>query len=346
MAPAIVVAALALAAAGLGAARAAWPAAAAAWPLVYLAVAVAALRASPAAALLVVLGGVAGEAVLAWPLAPGAVGRAALDALVGAGFAIGLPALVRRDARPAAPASAPADPPAVDAPPVDHQGEADQALRRILAEVLAAQGADGAVFLAEDPDSGRIVVRCAAPDGAPVDLAGRYDRDEEAVFRWLWERRRLLSIPEIVPGFRRVPFLLPGAPVQAFLGVPVLRGADVLGALCVFSRTPGAFGHEQERLLGFAAREIAESVGQARRLVVTSRQARDFERLFLAMQRLTATLDLGPLLEQILEAAETIAPYDDAVVLLGEEEGASVRVAAAGPGGAGRRAGGRRGPAK
>jgi diguanylate cyclase (GGDEF)-like protein len=345
--PVVVVSVLTMAAAVFGAASTtASGAAGAAEPLVYLVVAFAALRVSPRAALLVALAGTGAEAVAAWPLSPSSAARVGFHALVGVGFAIALPALVRLEGRRGTPAGRLAGRPAAEASPAEHHAEADLVLRRILAEVLTAQGADGAVFLAEDPDSGRIAVRCALPDDAPVDLAGRYGRDEEAVFRWLWERRRLLSIPEIVPGFRRIPFLLPGTPVQAFLGVPVLRGAEVLGAVCVFSRTVGAFGHEQERLLDFAAREIAESVGQARRLVVTSRQAREFERLFLAMQRLTTTLDLGPLLEQILEAAETIVPYDRAAVLLGEGDGTAVSVAATGPAGASRRPAAPRKPAK
>ncbi len=341
--------AVVLAPATLAAAQAAGGPASALYPVTYLAVALAALWASPRAAAGLVAAFTAAEAAAAWPTLGASAGRIAAHGALGLAFALGVSAIVRLDRRRAATAARPERAPASDAPQatVPEAGGAGgegegAALRRILAEVLTAQGADGAVFLAEDPDTGRIAVRCALPDDAPVDPAGRYERDEEAVFRWLWERRRLLSIPEIVPGFRRVPFLLPGTPVQAFLGVPVLRGAAVLGAVCVFSRTAGAFGHEQERLLHFAAREIAESVGQARRLVVTSRQAREFERLFRAMQRLTMTLDLGPLLEQILEAAETIVPYDRAVVLLVEGDGGRVSVAASGPAGApGRTAGAR-----
>lgn len=300
-------------------------------PVAYLAVAVVALRGSPRAALAVAGASLAAEAAAAWPLLAAEGARLAMHALVGGLFAAGPALLARLEGRRHGPdpdgPRARADLEAVPA----HPEEADEALRRILAEVVTAQAADGAVFLAEDPETGRIAVRCAMPEGAPVDLAGRYGREDEAVFRWLWERRRLLNIPEIVPGFRRVPFLVPGTPVQAFLGVPVLRGPEVLGVLCVFSRAAGHFGHEQERLLQFAARELAESLGQARRLVVTSRQAREFERLFLAMQRLTTTLDLAPLLEQVLEAAETIVPYDRGAVLLTEGDGGTVSVAAVGP---------------
>lgn len=320
------------------------------YPITYLALALVAFWASPLRALFVAAGLMTAEAVAGWlagRLADDAVrllAHAAFQLL----FAFGPGALLRAERRHKEEAILKLDRlrgDASDLAPDERLRREEEtvapalamdgSLRRILAEVLTVHGPDGVVYLALDDGTGRLKVRYVLPEGRPIDLGRLYDRDE-GVFRWLWEKRRALHIPLVQTGFRGIPYYPPGTPVRSFLAVPVLEGRDVRGALCIDAERPHAFGHEQERLLHFAAQQIADAYGQARRLSATSQEARDYEALYRAARRLTSTLSLPELLQEVLEAAHAVAPYDRAALLLTDGDGSRVTLAAlapAGPGG-------------
>ncbi len=315
------------------------------YPLTYLALALVAFWASPLLALFVAAGLGMAEAVaasLAGRLAEDATRLLAHGAFQGL-FAVGPGALLRAERRRKEEAILKLDRlrgDASDLAPDERlrREEAavapalamDESLQRILAEVLAAHAPDGVVYLAVDEGTGRLKVRYVLPEGRPVDLGRLYARDE-GVFRWLWEKRRALHIPVVQAGFRGIPYYPAGTPVRSFLAVPVLEGRELRGALCIDAERPHAFGHEQERLLHFAAQQIAEAYGQARRLSATSREAREYEALYKAVRRLTSTLSLPDLFKEVLEAAHTIAPYDRAALLLADGDGSQVTLAALAP---------------
>jgi PAS domain S-box-containing protein len=120
----------------------------------------------------------------------------------------------------------------------------------------------------------------------------------------------------------------PGAPQAAsgsVLGVPVEWGGDFLGVLTVSSapESPRSFSQDDAELLGLFASPAAIAIRNARTLAVEEEQRRRAEALVEANAALTSTLELEPLLENLLTVAIRAIPAAEkgSVFLLDEETG-------------------------
>ncbi len=92
--------------------------------------------------------------------------------------------------------------------------------------------------------------------------------------------------------------------VYAWMGVPLNAGAESIGALSVGSHDPGTiYTRSQLELLQAIADQTAGAIVKARLLQETQQRARQLSTLNEVTRQLTSTLELEPLLQNILESA-------------------------------------------
>ncbi|MFM8321577.1 MAG: GAF domain-containing protein [Chloroflexota bacterium] len=95
--------------------------------------------------------------------------------------------------------------------------------------------------------------------------------------------------------------------VYAWMGVPLNAGAQTIGALSIASREPAdIYTDEQRSLLQAIADQTSGAIVKARSLEESERRARQLAKLNDIGVGLTSTLDLKPLLNQILDSAVDI----------------------------------------
>jgi len=112
-----------------------------------------------------------------------------------------------------------------------------------------------------------------------------------------------------------------GYPYVAVVSVPVSYGEEFLGVLNVTAETPGAFTPADAELLTLFATQAAIAIRNARILAAEEQQRRRAQALAQATAALTSTLELEPLLKNILTAAlQAIPSANKGSILLLEPE--------------------------
>ncbi len=116
--------------------------------------------------------------------------------------------------------------------------------------------------------------------------------------------------------------LLPNAPgVYAWMGVPLNAGAETIGALSLGSRDPAVtYTNDQLSLAQAIADQTAGAIVKAQLLQETERRARQLATINEVTRQLTSTLDLEPLLQNILESAAEILNCEAGSLLLVDEQ--------------------------
>jgi len=114
----------------------------------------------------------------------------------------------------------------------------------------------------------------------------------------------------------------PGSGVYAWMCVPLNAGAGTIGALSLGRRDASAiFNNEQLGLLQSIADQAAGAIVKARLLEETERRARQLATLNEMTRQLSSTLELEPLLQNILQSAVDILNCEAGSLLLLDEEG-------------------------
>lgn len=119
----------------------------------------------------------------------------------------------------------------------------------------------------------------------------------------------------------------------AWMGVPLNAGAESIGALSVGSSDPAiAYTRGQLELLQAIADQTAGAIVKARLLDETQQRARQLSTLNDVTRQLTSTLELEPLLQNILESAVGILNCEaGSLFLVDEQTGDLIFRATAGP---------------
>lgn len=95
--------------------------------------------------------------------------------------------------------------------------------------------------------------------------------------------------------------------LHAWLGVPLNTGSETLGALSIASRDPDVvYTNAQMELLQAIADQAAGAIFKSRLIQETERRAQQLSILNVITRQLTSTLELQPLLKNILESAVNI----------------------------------------
>ena len=112
--------------------------------------------------------------------------------------------------------------------------------------------------------------------------------------------------------------------VRGWMGVPLLAAGRVIGLLTLDNRKPHAYNLEDANLAMAFANQVAVAVANAR-LYQSEREQRTLaEALREISLVLSSSLEMGAILETLLEQIERVIPYDSACVLLQEKDHARV----------------------
>ncbi len=104
--------------------------------------------------------------------------------------------------------------------------------------------------------------------------------------------------------FKRVGTRGLGVQARSYLGVPIVVGDEAIGVISVQSSTEdGRFGASDMRLLATMAANIGSAIQNARLYREAQRRADEMAVLAGVGREISATLDLAPLLERIVELA-------------------------------------------
>lgn len=122
-------------------------------------------------------------------------------------------------------------------------------------------------------------------------------------------------------------------PYQAWLGVPLNVGAGTLGAMVISSFDMGrTFTDDQLKIFTAIADQAATAIDKSRLYQQTEQRARQLATLNQVAQAITSTLDLEPLLQQVLESAVNILACDaGSLFLIDEDTGESIFKNTVGP---------------
>ena len=115
--------------------------------------------------------------------------------------------------------------------------------------------------------------------------------------------------------------VLPSAQeIYSWLGVPLNAGAETIGVLSLGSRDPAViFTNEQVNLLQAVADQAAAAIVKSRLLQEAERRTHQLTTLNEVARSLTSTLELDPLLNQILNSAVEILNCEAGSLLLVDE---------------------------
>lgn len=109
--------------------------------------------------------------------------------------------------------------------------------------------------------------------------------------------------------------------IYAWMGVPLNAGAETIGSLGIGSRDPGVtYSHAQLDLLQAIADQTAGAIVKARLLAETQQRAYQLSTLNDLTRQLTSTLELEPLLQNILDNAVSILNCEAGSLFLVDEQ--------------------------
>jgi PAS domain S-box-containing protein len=177
--------------------------------------------------------------------------------------------------------------------------ETEPAICRAVVEGLydEALGYDFLALLLVDGETGdRVLVASAGWAGAPADL--RIKPGTGLSERPLLDGK-LHYTPQVTQDTRYLPTRNTGSEID----VPMKVGQDLVGVLVVESDRPEAFGPQDFEILTSAANQAAIALGRARLLAAERRQASEQKALLDTISDLSAQLELGSLLQAVLERA-------------------------------------------
>ena len=106
---------------------------------------------------------------------------------------------------------------------------------------------------------------------------------------------------------------------RTYLGIPLFRGADVIGVLSVQSYEPNVFSPEQIQTLEIIASQAAIAIDNARLYEVTRRRAEEMTILYEISMELSANLNMDQVLRNLFEKCRQLMPVDSFYVAIYEE---------------------------
>ncbi len=127
------------------------------------------------------------------------------------------------------------------------------------------------------------------------------------------QTRRPLHIPDVLEEKAREKFQIihaSGEPVRAYVGVPMIYGERVVGAISMQSYHPNTYTLNQIRLFETIATQTAVAVENARLLEDAQRRADEMTALFDIGITVTSGLDMDHTLRTLLEKCQQVLPIE------------------------------------
>jgi diguanylate cyclase (GGDEF)-like protein/PAS domain S-box-containing protein len=192
--------------------------------------------------------------------------------------------------------------------------ELDKIIPRLLPLAAELTGADAGSVALFDPH--RQAITYPYHYNLPEELAGVEVMAGSGLAGYTMKVRR----PVLLDDYRQHPAALQPwveAGVRSVLGVPLVAGDEVVGALGLFSLGEvRPFGPEVVAAAKAAAGLAAVVIQRAWLFQAERRQRRDAEALREAALALTSALDRNQVIERILSQLEQVVPYDSSSVQL------------------------------
>jgi PAS domain S-box-containing protein len=183
-------------------------------------------------------------------------------------------------------------------------------------------GYDFLALLLVDGETGdRVLVASAGWAEAPADL--RIKPGTGLSERPLLDGK-LHYTPQVTQDTRYLPTRNTGSEID----VPMKVGQDLVGVLVVESDRPDAFGAQDFEILTSAANQAAIAVGRARLMAAERRQTSEQKALLDTISDLSAQLELGSLLQAVLERAVALLHVSHGELAIYEPETAELVVVA------------------
>ncbi len=179
---------------------------------------------------------------------------------------------------------------------------------------------DGALFLY---NSEQETLEWSVVIGPTAQLSHISPRKGEGLIGKIWQTGTPLLInnyPTWQEGSSPIP---DGFPLVATLGAPIYWSGQFLGILLINDTVPNRFTREDLELLNLLANQAAIAIHNAQTLIEEATQRRRAEALAQVTAALTTTLELQPLMKNVLQAAQkaiTAAEYGS-IILMNEKTG-------------------------
>ncbi len=170
------------------------------------------------------------------------------------------------------------------------------------------------VLLMKDEASGKLSIVELATDSDDV-AEGPFGGGEGAVGA-VASRGIVMNLENLKPGYKGLCYYRGGAVVRCFLGVPVMEGAHVRGALCADRIHDRPFTKQEEATLASAIAQVLRAIENERVFVQLERGKREQSHLYRASQVLGEALTEEQVIDAGLASAASIAPYELAAVTL------------------------------
>jgi GAF domain-containing protein len=192
---------------------------------------------------------------------------------------------------------------------------AQRALDDLCAVVEAKQG----IALVREPGDERL--HMAVISGHRTESVETLDqrlglRIGDGIVGWVAAQRQSALVNDVTQDERWQP--VPGLDewVRSAIGVPLLSGDELVGALGIYSDRVNSFNEEHRLLVESAAATVAAAVANAQLYEAERNQRQEAETLRDAAMALTAALDRNEVIERILARLQEVVPYDTASVQL------------------------------
>lgn len=140
------------------------------------------------------------------------------------------------------------------------------------------------------------------------------------------KRESTMNLEHLRPGYKGLSYYVGPALVQAFCGVPIVDGGQVVGVLCADRLADTPFSEREQQVLSQSVAHVLRALENERVFVQLERSKREQTVLHRASQALGAALDEKAVLRAGVEAAMDIAPFDFAAVTLFDAEEKKHRV--------------------
>ena len=112
---------------------------------------------------------------------------------------------------------------------------------------------------------------------------------------------------------------------KSYLGVPILKGDEAFGVIGTYGQREHAFGESDVRLLQTLANTMSIALENARLFDETQRRSRETAALAEVGRDISATLDLGAVMDRIARHAKDLLHADNSAIFLPDAGGRTYR---------------------
>ncbi|HEX7587027.1 MAG TPA: GAF domain-containing protein, partial [Anaerolineae bacterium] len=181
-----------------------------------------------------------------------------------------------------------------------------------------ALNAERAEFFRFDPSRNQLGMEMSVgyPDQSAREAESRLSfsiEDDNGLIGWVARERVPLNLGDVQADARWVTI---DPAIRSGVWVPVQHENKLRGVLGVLSVRPNAFSAQDERLLGLFANQVATAMENAHLFEIQSQRNAELEALREASLRVTSTLDLSQVLEQIIAQALKLVSASNAHIFL------------------------------